>query len=439
VQRLAVLAAFFFLLCLWSYFKARTAASLTARVAFATLFVTSGVAAINTKENTVMLPAVLFLIEWLLFRVWRERWYVLPPIAMALVAGLLYLLAPDLWVRIDTLTRETPDITRIEYWQAQWVVLWVYVQKIVTFSGYKLEYALSTADFSQVLIITAGLAHFIVLMGAWYFRRALPLITLGIYFFYVTHFVESGLIPIRDIAFEHRNYLPLFGLVLAFFAALHAAVLKWVPRERWRGKQSLVFATIVFFACYATHARNELWADQGAFLQHEARENPDHVRSQHSLAVWYSQQGEYRKALTILWRLFTVSREFNPSVVSSYVGILIQLDDYTKALEVLEMILPQEVGRRPSFGPMYSYLGSIRYQYQQYAEAAAAFEQARLRMVLDENSLVQYILSLIKLNELDRAQQIHALIIELYPDGGGTRGVTTLLQGVLEKSRAGAD
>ena len=46
--------------------------------------------------------------------------------------------------------------------------------------------------------------------------RTLPLVAFGVMFFYATHIVESGFIPIRDLAFEHRNYL----LYLGYFSVL---------------------------------------------------------------------------------------------------------------------------------------------------------------------------------------------------------------------------
>ena len=47
----------------------------------------------------------------------------------------------------------------------------------------------------------------------WAWRRR-PVIAFGILFMYLAHAVESGIIPIPELAFEHRTYLPNLGLCL---------------------------------------------------------------------------------------------------------------------------------------------------------------------------------------------------------------------------------
>ncbi len=51
------------------------------------------------------------------------------------------------------------------------------------------------------------------------FRRAAPLLSFGVLWFFVGHSMESTLIPL-ELMFEHRNYLPSFGLIFGICGAV---------------------------------------------------------------------------------------------------------------------------------------------------------------------------------------------------------------------------
>ena len=58
---------------------------------------------------------------------------------------------------------------------------------------------------------------------AWRTRRQAPLLSFGIAWFLVGHILESTILPL-EIAHEHRNYLPLFGVALIGGWALERAL-----------------------------------------------------------------------------------------------------------------------------------------------------------------------------------------------------------------------
>jgi len=58
------------------------------------------------------------------------------------------------------------------------------------------------------MIIYAGL-----ITAAVFLFKKYKLVSFGIVWFLLCMFVESGIIPIRDLMMEHRLYLPMFGLM----------------------------------------------------------------------------------------------------------------------------------------------------------------------------------------------------------------------------------
>ena len=52
-----------------------------------------------------------------------------------------------------------------------------------------------------------------LLIAAIWLRKRLPLMSFGILWFFTGHLMESTILPL-ELVFEHRNYLPIFGLIL---------------------------------------------------------------------------------------------------------------------------------------------------------------------------------------------------------------------------------
>jgi len=94
--------------------------------------------------------------------------------------------------------------------------------------------------FHDDLVLSTGplsppttLAAFALLAGlfvsAWLLRRRVPLYSVGIGLFLVGHLLESTVIPLH-LMYEHRQYFPAFGLLLAVAALFAALPLRRVLR-----------------------------------------------------------------------------------------------------------------------------------------------------------------------------------------------------------------
>jgi hypothetical protein len=118
--------------------------------------------------------------------------------------------------------------------------------------------------------------------GAYALRNKQPLITFGIAFFFVGHAMESTIIPL-ELVFEHRNYLPMLGILLplAYYALnprLH------MPSVRVRRAAFLLL--VVLFAGL-TAARAQQWGDTLLMRTLEVERHPRSVRAHTDLANLY--------------------------------------------------------------------------------------------------------------------------------------------------------
>src|SRR5690606_29487200 len=66
-------------------------------------------------------------------------------------------------------------------------------------------------------------------------RRRWPLLSFGVLWFLCGHLLESTVFPL-ELYFEHRNYLPMFGIVFSISAAVLSStveVRKWLVAFAW--------------------------------------------------------------------------------------------------------------------------------------------------------------------------------------------------------------
>lgn len=429
VQRLASLMTFFYLLALIAWVEAYQSRSTASRVGWIGLFLISVVAACHTKENAFTLPLVVILIELLLFcRVTFKQWSMVGLFGLIFMAG-TFVIFPERWIGFDQMTRETNEITRWEYFSHQWVILWGYLGKVVWPFPQMLDYGIQLNSFNRALVVVAGLGHTVVLVACLRLVRTLPLVAFGVMFFYATHIVESGFIPIRDLAFEHRNYLPLFGLFFSVGAAI-VAIAKHYPAGIKHIKWISIVA-LLFFA-QATWARNQMWADQEALLKADVVHNPGNVRALYNLALWYQRNDRYDQSMETMKALVVANDgQLNLLHATTYVATLIDLQLYDLALNLLDKLLEANMKplARAAFLRQY---GTVLTGKADDEAAVDVFEEAMQLAPLDYDSGLAYGYSLIQLGRFDEANVLMLSLEQRF----GSRTRLGMLRDVLENKAA---
>lgn len=99
--------------------------------------------------------------------------------------------------------------------------------------------------------------------------RAWP-VAFGIAFFLSGHLVESTVIPL-ELYFEHRNYLPSAGLLLAAAVPLAQA---WDAHRRLLGAALALYLAVLLGS---TAHRAWTWGDEGRLLEASARNHPGSI------------------------------------------------------------------------------------------------------------------------------------------------------------------
>ena len=129
----------------------------------------------------------------------------------------------------------------------------------------------------------------------------------GIFWFFITLSIESSIIPIIDVMFEHRLYLPSIGAILAVTALLVHALGK-LPLERGRVQKSAagILAIVIVVFSSASYVRNRVWKNELTLWTDVIAKKPLNPRGYNMVGMYfqgnfriYEAIGYFRKALEV--------------------------------------------------------------------------------------------------------------------------------------------
>lgn len=227
IQRMTVLSAFFVFLTVllylysFSFFENNP----KKQIIFQFFIVGFGTSlAALSKENGVLIPSLIFCLEVTILKNYQKaqglkklRSFVF---GLSLVVFIFYL-SPFFrdWFSIN----EYRQFSAWQRLQGEFVILWQYVKLIflpkVAFFGPFQDQIFLKNDFW----IFAAAAWLGLLGVAIFLKERIPEISLGIFWFLVGHLLESSTILLEPY-YEHRNYVPLFGIAIIFSSVAHKLI-----------------------------------------------------------------------------------------------------------------------------------------------------------------------------------------------------------------------
>lgn len=161
---------------------------------------------------------------------------------------------------------------------------WTFVPDIRQLALFHDDIVVSQDLFHPLSTLFAVAAVLGLLAAGLLLRRRLPLLSFGVLWFFGGHLLESTVLPL-ELAYEHRNYLPIFGLLLGVAATLYLLA----RRGGWmRGAVALNLVAVLMFGS-ATALRAAEWSSELEFAKAEPRHHPQSPRAQEELAWAYLQ------------------------------------------------------------------------------------------------------------------------------------------------------
>jgi tetratricopeptide (TPR) repeat protein len=283
IQRMTSLAALFYITSCFFYFKARlsqVAGNLNLKfVLYYLIMAVTAIAAILSKQIAITLPLTYLLIEFFFIRNKQEKRF-----NMFLLTGVIAILISFIVIVIGgLLPQETESISRFEYFLTQLKVLVKYVQLLVLPISQNLDYNFPISkSIWGIYELISGFGLMSLLGSIFILYRKYPLISFGLAWFFITLLVESSIIPIRDVIFEHRLYLPMFG-----FAIILVVVLLEIFNKFKRTQFILAFSIIIAAYACLTIVRNTVWKTNLSLWSDVVQKSPNKARPHINLGIAY--------------------------------------------------------------------------------------------------------------------------------------------------------
>lgn len=292
-QRLASITALFYLLTVFFYIKARLTQKSKKQILMYILVVLFALLALFSKENAATLPFAIILIELFFLSETRKVRWIASVIGLALFCvyiGLYFFFLGNMQIKqfgefipkfVYYYTGET--ITPEIYFLTQPRVIIYYIQLILIPFNQNIDHELTLSKtFFEFSTIISFVINALFLGVGFFFIKRNKLISFGILWFYLTLAIESSFIPIPDVIFEHRLYLPMFGISLIF-----VGILSYLTNKK---TLPIVFTVVMLLSlAYSilTVIRNGVWQDEFSLWSDAAKKSPHKPRVLNNLGKAY--------------------------------------------------------------------------------------------------------------------------------------------------------
>jgi tetratricopeptide (TPR) repeat protein len=257
-----------------------------------------------TKETAVTLPAVIIAHEIMFFGKFSKR------AGQVLLRSLPFLL---LLIVVPVFAHMSPVVTKNLLYESppagvyvltQMRVIAAYLRLLVWPVGQNLDYdfPLSESLLEPEVMGSALLIISLVALGI-LVRRSSPLIAFGIIWFFVTLSPTSSVVPLPDVIFEHRLYLPFVGFVFVLTGILAIS-------RKMTGIFVTALIVMILIFSVSTYQRNKIWRNDLTLWSDTVAKSPQKARPRVNLATSYIKIEEYDRALTELAHAISLKPDY---------------------------------------------------------------------------------------------------------------------------------
>jgi len=245
-----------------------------------------GLLSLLSKESGALLPVYMLVIEATLFRFRSQdgvidrkvQWFFLLFLVVPAISGLIWIASdPGAFFGGYAFRNFTP-VQRL-LTEARVIAFYlrlIFVPSLNQLGLYHDDIAISHG-LLQPPTTLASIVLILALFGtAAIVRRRAPLVSLGILWFFTGQILESTILPL-EIAFEHRNYLADFGILLPLCYALLDTT-RMAATLAVRRTALVLFLVMLFIV---TYMRSENWSSTFEEAVTEAQFHPDSPQAQY--------------------------------------------------------------------------------------------------------------------------------------------------------------
>ncbi len=293
VQRMTSLSAFFTLAGLLLYMHGRERVERDDSGGFSLMIagiVGAGGLGVLCKENAALIPVYALVLELSCFgrsvldraRRLRVRLFFMVVLGLPALAALAYMIVNPNFIFA---AYESRAFSLSERLLTQPRVLFYYLGLALfptrnALGLYHDDFVTSTALLEPATTLLALVGWAILVALAVVLRRRAPVLFLGAGWFLGGHLMESSIFGL-EMVHEHRNYLPIFGILFSLVYAMRI-LFKRAAIDRRIGATVIVLMGLTLG--FVTHSRAYNWSSTGLLLETLVKHHPQAPRSHASYA-----------------------------------------------------------------------------------------------------------------------------------------------------------
>ena len=327
--------------------------------------------AMKTKENAFTLPFVIMLYEFLFFKgKGKQRLLRLSPFLLILPIIPLTLTGTD--KPIDRIVSALAEIRgynkipKLDYLFTQFRVIVTYL-RVLAFpvnQNFDYDYRLLQSVLAPQVISSFVLLLVIAVAGFYCLWRSrsqadLRLTAFGIFWFFITLSVESGIVPIPMVINEYRAYLPSVG----FFIMISSGIFLFLKRTDWRRIRTalILLMGVVLLFSVATYKRNSVWGSRTELWKDTVSKSPYSASAHFTLGTVYDSAGMLDQAIEQFERAVELGPydypSYNNLAVACYAKGLTK--KALKYLKISARLKPDYADTHYDLGMVYSDMGDF--------------------------------------------------------------------------------
>lgn len=246
-----------------------------------------------SKEVMITAPVLAILYDRVFIAPsWRQLVRQRGILHLALMATWVLLRGPLSWAVMPSSPQTTAGfglqgVTPWEYAATQPGVILHYLRLVFWPHPLCLDYGWPVARTAAAILVPGALVMALLLVTLWGLWRKPWLGFWGAWFFVILA-PTSSIMPIADIAFEHRMYLPLAAVLVLCVLAVHAALLG-LGRQGWsegtlRAARGWSVAIVALVCMALTTMRNADYQSELAMWENVVAQHPENARAHYNLA-----------------------------------------------------------------------------------------------------------------------------------------------------------
>jgi tetratricopeptide (TPR) repeat protein len=411
VQRLASLATMFYLLSLVMYVKSRLIRSgddkaglpSVSNILFYVFSLISAVLAMKTKSISFTLPVIVTLYEFIFFRdKIKKRLLYLIPILLTMLIIPLSIIDMDVGKKpVGEIISDVSEVTRVEsklsrpaYLFTQFRVIMTYIRLIFFPVNQSLLYDYPKFHTFLNWQVCISFLFLIIIFSAGIYclysararenvfppgrsnvlrsdTQSMRLVSFGIFWFFMTLSVESGVIPILDVIFEHRVYLPSVGAFISIITFTFIIMNKLKNRFlHIKNVIMVVLVLVIGILSASAYSRNMVWKDNITLWEDVVAKSPGNVIGLNNMGNAYLNNGEIDKAVIYFKRAIAAA----PGYAKDYYNLGFA---FTRKGQFNEAIynFKKAVAIKKDYAKAYNNLGIIYLKFEKLDRAAEFFKK----------------------------------------------------------------